>query len=241
MKKYVLTNEAGDTGTGVKVKTGKYVHDAAQHAALLARLTSCAENPNLAALVSPILPENSRLFQVHSWNVAVGDPGKAQNYTVIKEMSVVPPVTLEMRLTFALLVLKEIITNREFRAWAEDWIANKDRSAAAAGRVRKTLEGEHEASAELEELAAWGAASTDDLNTVHKLDEQDQRGLHAVQAAELAADNSADSEDVSRAIARALLEMSRVADKIDLMALATRVMGAGPVSDSEPDRDIATS
>jgi len=241
MKKYVLTNDTGDTGTGVKVKVGKFVHDAAQHAALLARLTSCAENPGLAALVSPILPVNTKLFQVHSWNVAVGDPGQAQNYTVIKEMPVVPQATLEMRLMFALLVLKEMINNREFRSWAEDWIANKDRSAAAAANVRKALEGEHEASAELEELAAWGAASTDDLKTVQNLDEQDQRGLHAVQAAELAADRGYNSEDVSRAIANALLGVSKAAGKIDLQALATRVMGSVPSMESEPDRDIATS
>jgi len=241
MKKYVLTNEAGDTGTGVKVKTGKFVHDAAQHAALLARLTSSAENPNLAALVSPILPENTRLFQVHSWNVAVGDPGKAQNYTVIKEMPVVPQTTLEMRLTFALLVLKETITNREFRLWAEGWISNNDRGAAAAAKVRKVLEGEHEASAELEELAAWGAASTDDLKTVHKLDEQDQRGLYAVQAAELAADSGTDREAMSKAIANALMDISKMISKVDLAALATRVLGTGQAAESEPERDIAES
>jgi hypothetical protein len=241
MKKYVLTNEAGDTGTGVKVKVGKFVHDAAQHAALLARLTSCAENPGLAVLVSPILPERSKLFQVHSWNVAVGDPGQAQNYTVIKEMPVVPQATLEMRLTFALLVLKELITNREFRVWAENWIADKDRSAEAATQVRKILEGEQEASAELEELAAWGASSTDDLKTVHKLDEQDQRALQAVQAAELAANRGGDQEAVSKAIANTFLEISKVASKVDLLTLATRVLGANQAQESEPDAGLAAN
>jgi len=231
MKKYVLTNEAGDTGTGVKIAVGKYVHDAAQHAALLARLTSCAESAGLAALVSPVVPVNVRMFQVHSWNVAVGDPDKAQNYTVIKELPTVPRVTLEMRMTFSLLVLKEIVTNREFRNWAEQWIANQDRSAAAAARVRQALEGELQASEELEELAAWGAASGDDLKTVHKLDEQEQRALQAVQAAELIAAGAEQADAAARAIAGAMKEIVRDAGKVNLPTLIGRVLG--PVAGSE--------
>jgi len=231
MKKYVLTDEAGDTGTGVMIKAGKYVHDGAQHAALLGRLTSCTENPGLAALVSPIVPKNIRLFQVHSWNVAVGDPNKAQNYTVIKELTAVPRVTLEMRMSFALLVLKEVVSNRDFRKWAEGWIANKDRSAAAAAAVHKAMESEHEASEGLAELAAWGATSGDDLNTVEKLDEQEHRALQIAQAAVLAAGGSDNAEAVAREIASALKDIAHDARKINLPELVTRVMG--PISTAE--------
>lgn len=242
MKKYVLTNEAGDTGTGVKIKAGKYVHDAAQHAALLARLTSCAEHAGLAAMISPVVPRNVRLFQVHSWNVAVGDPNKAQNYTVIKEMPSVPRVTLEMRMTFALLVLKEIVTNREFRSWAEQWIVGKDRGAAAATKVRQVLESEHHASEGLEELAAWGAASGDDLNTVHKLDAQEQRALQAVQTAELAAGGEEHAEALSRAIASTMKDIARdTAGKLDLPALVARVMGPDASQEPGPDTQLAAS
>lgn len=239
MKKYVLTNESGDTGTGVKIKPGKYVHDAAQHAALLARLTSCAENPGLAALVSPIVPRNIRLYQVHSWNVAVGRPEQAQNYTIIKEIPTVPRVTLEMRMSFALLLLKEMVPNRDFRAWAESWMASKDRGATEAAKVRKTLEGEHQASEELEALAAWGASSGNDLDTVHKLDEQSQRALHAVQAAELAAGGAANAEAMAREIARALQGVADKVRKLDLNALAARVLGADPAQGSGPEEEVA--
>lgn len=242
MKKYILTNEAGDTGTGVKIKVGKFVHDAAQHAALQARLTSCAESTGLAALISPIVPRDVRLFQVHSWNVAVGDPDQAQNYTVIKEMPSVPRVTLEMRMTFALLVLKEIVTNREFRTWADEWIAGKDRAATAAAKVRKTLESEHQASEGLEELAAWGASSGDDLKTVHKLDVQEQRALKAVQAAELAAGGEANAEALSQALADALKDIAKdTAGKLDLQTLVARVMGPDAAQEPGPDAQLAAS
>jgi len=241
MKKYVLTDQAGDTGTGVKIKTGKFVHDAAQHAALLARLTSCAEHPGLAALVSPIIPKDIRLFQVHSWNVAVGDPNKAQNYTVIKELEKVPRVTLEMRMTFALLVLKEMVTNREFRTWAENWISSKDRSASAAAGVRKALEGEHEANEGLAELAAWGAASGDDLKTVENLDEQDHRSLQIAHAAELAAGGPDNAEAMAREIASAMKDIARDAGKVNLLDLVTRVMGPVAAEESPPDASQAAS
>jgi len=239
MKKYVLTNATGDTGTGVKIKAGKFVHNATQHTALLARLTSSTENIGLAALVSPLMPKDVRLFQVHSWNVAVGDPNSAQNYTVIKELTSVPRVTLEMRMTFALLVLKNIITNREFRDWAENWIANKDRSAAAAAKVREVLEGELQASEGLEELAAWGAASGDDLNTVHKLDEQGQRAMQAVRAAELAAAGADQAESMAKAIAEALKDIGGLASKIDLAELVSRVVGPEAARDSGSDEQTA--
>lgn len=242
MKKYILTNEVGDTGTGVKIRVGKYVHDAAQHATLLARLTSCAESTGLAALISPIVPRDVRLFQVHSWNVAVGDPNTAQNYTVIKEMPSVPRVTLEMRMTFALLVLKEIVTNREFRNWADQWVVGKDRSATAAAGVRKALEGEHQASEDLEELAAWGASSGDDLKTVHKLDAQEQRALHAVQAAELVSGGEANAEALSQAIAEALKDIARdAAGKLDLQVLVARVMGPDAGQEPGADAQLAAS
>lgn len=235
MKKYVLTNESGDTGTGVKIKAGKYVHDAAQHAALLSRLTSCAETAGLAALVSPIVPKNVRLFQVHSWNVAVGDPNQAQNYTVIKEVPTVPRVTLEIRMTFALLVLKELVTHSDFRAWAGNWIGNTDRSAASAQQVRKALEGEHQVSEELETLAAWGASSSDDLKTVQHLDEQSQRALHAVRAAELAEAGASQAEAMAAELATALKDVARDPSKVDLQALAAKMLDADPVQ--EPDQD----
>jgi len=239
MKKYVLTDEAGDTGTGVKIKSGKFVHDAAQHAALLARLTSCVEHPGLAALISPIVPNQIRLFQVHSWNVAVGDPNKAQNYTVIKELTTVPRITLEMRMSFALLVLKEIVANRDFRKWAESWIANKDRGGAAAAAVRKAMEGEHQASEELAELAAWGAASGDDLKTVEKLDEQEHRALQIAHAAELAAGGADNAGAMAKEIASALKDIVRDAGNVNLPELVTRVMGPVTAEESAPDSSQA--
>lgn len=241
MKKYVLTNESGDTGTGVKIKAGKYVHDAAQHASLLARLTSCAETAELAVLVSPIVPNNVRLFQVHSWNVAVGDPNQAQNYTVIKEIPTVPRVTLELRMIFALLAIREIVTNNDFRVWADDWIGNKSRGADAALRIRKTLDGEHQASEELETLAAWGASSSDDLKTVHKMDEQTQCALHAVRAAELADGGSSQAEAMAAELAIALKDIARDTSKSDLQAIAARVLNAGPEQDPDHDVGVAAS
>ncbi len=238
MKKYVLTNESGDTGTDVTIKAGKYVHDAAQHAAMLSRLTSCAETPDLAALVSPLVPKGIRLFQVHSWDMAVGGPSQAQNYTVIKEIPTVPRVTLELRMVFALRALSQIIANREFRTWAENWISGKNRSAAAAQVVRKALENEQQASEELEELAAWGASSGDDLNTVHKMDDQNMRALHAVRAAELVEGGASQAGVMATELAAALKDIARETGKVDLQALAAEVLGTtGSVPLPDQDED----
>jgi len=225
MKKYVLTNEDGDTGTGVKMSAGKFVLDAAKHMALLSKLTSCVEHPGLAALLSPVIPDRIKMFQVHSWNVAVGDPNQAQNYTVIKEMPTVPHVTNEMRISFALLILKDVVLNRDFKQWAEGWIAGKERGANSAAAMRKSIEGEHEVNEGLAELAAWGAAGADDIKTVNKLDEQDQRAIQAIHAAELLADGPGQSEATAREIAAALFDIGRHVGKPRMLELAGRVMG----------------
>jgi hypothetical protein len=240
MKKYVLTNEAGDTGTGVKIKAGKYVHDAAQHTALLSRLTSCAETAGLAALVSPIVPKDVCLYQVHSWNVSVGDPKQAQNYTIIKEIPTVPRVTLEIRMVFALRALMAMTTHPEFRTWADNWISNTNRSRVAIAQVRKVLEGEHLASEELEVLAAWGASSSDDLNTVHKLEEQTQRALHIVRAAELAEDGASQAEAMAVELAKGLEGIVQESNKRELQNLVAELLDADLIQEPDQDEDAIT-
>lgn len=234
MKKYVLTNDSGNTGTGVIIKAGKYVHNAEQHQAFLSRLTSCAESASLAMMLSPIVPKNVFLYQVHSWNVSVGGPNEAQNYTVIKEIQSVPRITLELRMQFALLALKEIVSHPQFQTWAENWIGNKDRGMPAILEVRKTLEGEHQASEELEVLAAWGASSADDLKTVHHMDDLTQRALHVLRAAEFAEGGASQAEAMAAELALALKDIGKETNKQDLQALADQLLKVKP--NQEPDQ-----
>ena len=90
--------------------------------------------------------------------------------------------------------------------------------------------------------SAWGAASGDDLNTVHKLDAQEQRALQAVQAAELAAGGEEHAEALSRAIASTMKDIARdTAGKLDLPALVARVMGPDAIQEPGPDTQLAAS
>ncbi len=72
MRKYLLTDTNGCSASGQKLESGKYVQTAAQHDELLKRVGDCcADSPLVAALISPIASENSRLFMINCWNVAV--------------------------------------------------------------------------------------------------------------------------------------------------------------------------
>jgi hypothetical protein len=141
---------------------------------------------------------------------------------------------------FTLLALKGIVTHPQFRTWAENWIGNTDRSVAANQQIRKELESEHQASEDLELLAAWGASSSDDLKTVHNMEEQTQRALHVLRAAELAEGGVSNADAVAAELAMALKDIVQEANKHDLQTLAERVLGADPVQETDQEDDAVT-
>jgi hypothetical protein len=238
MKTYVLTDETGNTGTGLKLEPGKFVHSAHTRKNMLARLGNGGDTPVLAALMSPIQSASSRLFLIHSWDVAVGGSA-AQTYTVVKEISSIPDVSLEHRLAFALLVLKAIYDNRDFRRWAEHWLFGADRGAAAAATLRKALEAEHKAGEELGELAAWGASYGSYGDTVRQMDELSERARHAAHAAELAAGDPAQHAEAAREIAHALNQLGEHAKKLNLTEFAAQALGVDPAELPKPEDQAA--
>jgi len=198
MRSYVLTDAQGRTASGVKLEPGRFVQQADAIKQLASRLAdSCCDTPLLAALVSPFPASQAKMFMINCWNVAV-DPNNAQSYTVVKEMIPVPAVNLEQKLTFALLVLKEMCPNAEFRAWAGNWLSDEDRSARAAAAAREGAEKELHADVE--------------------------RVRHVARAAEIAA-SGGDIEGFAE-IAKALSGLRGFAPNLNLGVLAERVAGA---------------
>jgi hypothetical protein len=238
MKTYVLTDETGNTGTGLKLEPGKFVHSAHTRKNMLARLGNGGDTPVLAALMSPVQSASPRLFLIHSWDVAVG-ASATQTYTVVKEISSIPDVNLEQRLAFALLVLKGIYDNRDFKRWAEHWLFGADRGAEAAATLRKTLEVEHKAGEDLGELAAWGASYGSDGNTVRRMDDLTGRALHAVHAAELATGDPAQQTEAVREIAKTVSHLGELAKAIKLPELAAQALGLDPAELPKPEDQAA--
>lgn len=218
MRKYILTDRNGVTTTGQSLQPGKFILNQVDQAALLTNLSGCGgDTPLLAVLISPVPAGQARMFHINCWNVAV-DPKQPQAYTVIKEIEGLPAVSTEQRLRFALLVAKETCADKDFRRWADLWLAGADRGAAAAQRMRVELEKEKQAEAELETLGAWGEASGDSSEAQHHR-EGTNRALHVLHAVQLSAEPDKEASMV-REVARALAGMERFAPEVNLAALA---------------------
>lgn len=232
MKKYTLTDHESVSASRHRLAPGKFIHNPKNSQAMHKLVQDCCcDTPLLAAMVSPFSSATGKLYQITCWNVAVDPKAGGQAYTVIKEVTPVPQVSVEQKLQFAMLVMRELNPDRDFRKWIDFWVTGADRSAAAAAAARKLLEKETSVSDELETLAAWGEAGGNDTKMMQGTNERVERALHLTRAAEKAA---ADAHDVSIALETALA-LSGIAgsDRIkNLAALAEQVAGPVEVTDS---------
>jgi len=227
MKKYTLTDGESVSASRHRLAPGKFIHNQKNSKAMHKLVHDCCcDTPLLAAMVSPFSSETAKLYQITCWNVAVDPKAGGQAYTVIKEVSPVPQVTVAQKLQFAMLVMRELYEDRDFQRWIDFWVTDADRSAETAGAARKLLEKENKVSEELETLAAWGEAGGNDTKMMKGTNELVERALHLTRAAEKAA---ADPEDSTIAIetAFALSGIAGSGKIAHLAELAEKV--AGPV------------
>ena len=236
MRKYVATDKSGRIVTRQKLEPGKFIENAGSETDLLGQIGDyCCDSPLLAALTSPFPVAQSKMFMINRWKVAV-ESVSAQSYTVIKEVASVPPVDLEQKLTFALVLLRKVYKDSDFRHWAAKWLAGEDRTAASAKAVRKAMEQHIKDAADLEALKAQHETGGDDEEIAKLLDDIAQRALHAATAAELAAGSPQDAEQAARETSRALTGIGYLGKVINLVTLAEKTARTGAVT--RPPSDL---
>jgi hypothetical protein len=235
MKIYVLTDEMGDTGTGLKLDPGSLGRGAALGRDMLGKLGNSGSTAELAALLSPIQSVAPKLFLIQAWSVESGN-AKPQTYTV-KEVDAVPAVTLQKRLTFAVLTFQELFKDRDFNRWATQWLNGTDRSAASAASLQAELNKELKANEDLGGLAAWGV-SFDDNDEASKIVE---RALHVARAAELVAVDPGLHTNASREIDSAVRHIGKLCASANLAQLAARAMGQGGTRPAQTGGTVLTS
>ena len=151
------------------------------------------EHPLLAVLLNPI---HANLSNPRLWE-AKGKIAKSEGQlkcgcvtlTTVKEI-VLPTVTNEQRIRFAILCAKEVCTDKAWNLWADNWLSGKDRTAEAA-------------------RAAWTAAQAA---------EAARAAWTAAQAARVAWTAKAAAEAAAEAAAKAAAEAAK--KSINLIAIA---------------------
>jgi hypothetical protein len=225
MRKYIATDSRGQTINGHKLTPGKFVENKADKKDLVSRIGECCcDSALLAALVSPFASDQSKLFMINCWNVAV-DPSSAQSYTVIKDVTPVPSVSLEQKIDFAADFISRIYKNDQFRRWAGMWLGNEDRTGLSAKEMHKIIQKEIQAASDLEALTAWGETGGNDENIIHDMDEVAQRALHVVRAVECYASAAPDTKQAAREISKALIGLGTYSQSIDFVSLAEELVG----------------
>ena len=231
-KKYALTNSEGVSPCRHRLAPGKFLHDPKTARAMHKFVNDCCyQAPVLAAMVSPFPADACKLYEITCWNFTVDPSTSGQAYTVVKEATPVPQVSVEQKLQFAMLVMRDLLLDRAFQKWIDLWMTGMNRSAEAAAAAREMLEKETRASDDLETLAAWGKAGGNDTSLMSKRTDLVVRALHLTRAAERAA---SDANDPSIAIetALALNGIARWGKLDKLAALAEKVAAVTEVPEA---------
>jgi hypothetical protein len=83
-------------------------------------------NPNHAGIENPIIWEAEGDITIRDW-AKIG----CKTLTTICKIKV-PEITIEQRITFAILCAKEVYTDVNWLKWADNWLNGKDRSQKSA-------------------------------------------------------------------------------------------------------------
>ncbi|GMR19656.1 MAG: hypothetical protein BMS9Abin36_0251 [Gammaproteobacteria bacterium] len=229
MKRYILANSEGLTPDKQSIREGKFVHSikAGNNDPIVKVIQSGFHSPHLAVLEHDDSTVNKvKLFMFHTWTVGV-DMNNPKAYTVVKEVPV-PSASLDKKLAFSIAAASEIFANEEFVKWAEDWLADIDRSAITAEKMHTDLKKEMEAASALGELAAWGETSGSDSELVHEQEKKEHLALNVSKAASLFGKPDPDSNEVLAALRQTNREIDHYASKLNLDRLAEKVFRLAP-------------
>ncbi len=99
--------------------------------------TSAYTDPLVAALMAPVHAATDPAVQPW-WIVAPVLRTDGLRYTVPTDAprpvlpAALPPITLEQRTAFAILLGRAVYPDTRFRAWADDWLSDRDRTSTTA-------------------------------------------------------------------------------------------------------------
>lgn len=139
MKRYVVTNAQGRAANGEPLEPGKYGRALEMNRdQMLARIgVCCCPTPESALLSSPFPPDQCRVFLVECW----GTDQPENAYSVIREVAAPIQPSRFQRLAFAIALLSRAAPGVPgLRAWADNWLQNRDRSVATAHKLRDSLQ-----------------------------------------------------------------------------------------------------
>jgi hypothetical protein len=173
-------------------------------------------SPLLAVLLNPIHAKfpKPKLWEAEG-EVGLTDHGLkvgCKTLTTLREIPL-PAITDVQRVTFAILCVKAVCSEKSWNAWADDWLNGKNRTASAAARAARAARAA-QAAAE-----AWAAEETAEAAEAAA---EAWAAEETAEAAEAAAWAWAAEETAAWAAARAA---ARAAD-VDLESLATQAIGA---------------
>jgi hypothetical protein len=158
----------------------------------------CYNHPLLAILFNPIHANisNPRLFEINVDEIVNTDGLKyaSKSQTLIKEL-IIPEITTEQRIEFAIRVVKLVYKDTNWNTWADNWLDKSDRTKESA-RAAYTYAANAAASA-----AAWAASASDaaaDYDAAAAYD-----AAYAADAADAASASAAAAADAAASAASA--------------------------------------
>lgn len=226
MKKYVVTDSQGNAPNRVKLASGKFTLPVGTDRDVFVRLSrQCCDSPLQAVLTcpNPTNAENTKVFLLNRWETKTGTDNN-QGYTIVKEVPV-PVVSLEQKVAFAIAAVSEIYRERDFVAWADDWLSGKNRTAESAQAMRKSAERDLKAEEDLKALASTFAAAGFDPRETERRKDLEQRAVYAARMAELVAATQPDEKAIAEAIIKATEGIGIYGEDVDLGRIAERVHG----------------
>ena len=138
MIKYKLTDQNLQTHEGFQWEIGKWVKAKGK---LKQNLCSdgwlhCYDSPLLAALHNPIHANinNPKLWEVEVGGRCKNDKGLKCGYRkmqLIREIPI-PIINMNQRIAYGILCAKEVVTDKAWNIWADDWLSRRNRTVAAA-------------------------------------------------------------------------------------------------------------
>jgi len=163
MRKYLLTDLNGKTRRGTTIETNRK-NGKRQHGDIVSQnVWECADTSLLAIMINPLHAEcvRPRLFEIR------GEFKQDRNTVHRVGEIVLPDVSPEQKLAFAMYCVRSLVPDHTFGAWVERWLANIDRSIVGAQQVRRQLEmSAEQGDKALAMLSDFGARESD-INRLH--------------------------------------------------------------------------
>lgn len=136
MAKYILANLDNHTRRGSRLFPGNSSFSSQASNNIVAQNASeIGASPLVAIMLNPwhAQLDEAKMLELHFTTTAftASDPAIKMN---VREV-VVPEITTDQKIIFALMVIAEVYRNDQFNQWAEKWINGSDRSAESAGKL----------------------------------------------------------------------------------------------------------